>query len=221
MLKDNPEKRSCARLNHQAQITLESYEVGLMHEARMFNYSKSGLYFESDFYLVPGTEIYIGMRNSPYSPSAGVYECYRSVIKWRKFLESSAFDYGYGIEIKGRVPCRPKPGKAGESRKHPRTSCAIPTVIQSNGRKTHGVIQNVSYGGVFISCFRGAVHGTACFLTIPLKKKQKLITRTAKSSGATRKDSASSLRSRLPTSHRLPLSPAAASPTADSVLPWR
>jgi len=177
MLKDNPEKRSCARLDHQAQITLESFEVGVMHEARMFNYSKSGLYFESDFYLVPGTEIYIGISNSPFSSSAGAYECFRSVIKWRKFLESSGFDYGYGIEIKGRVPCRPKPGKAGESRKHPRTSCSIPTVIQSNSRKARGVIQNVSYGGVFINCSEELSTGQRVFLTIPLKKKRKLITR--------------------------------------------
>jgi len=177
MLKDNPEKRSCARLGHQAQITLESFEVGVMHEARMFNYSKSGLYFESDFYLVPGTEIYIGISNSPYCSPAGVYECYRSVIKWRKFLENSAFDYGYGIEIKGRVPCRPKPGKAGDARKHPRTSCSIPTVIQSNSRKARGIIQNVSYGGVFISCSEKLSTGQRVFLTIPLKKKRKLITR--------------------------------------------
>jgi hypothetical protein len=177
MLKDNPEKRSCARLSHQAQITLESFEVGVMHEARMYNYSKSGLYFESDFYLVPGTEIYIGINNSPYTPQAGVYECYRSVIKWRKFLESSGFDYGYGIEIKGRVPCRQKPVETGESRRYPRTSCSIPTVIQSNSRRTRGVIQNVSYGGVFINCSDRLPIGQRVFLTIPLKKKQKLVTR--------------------------------------------
>jgi hypothetical protein len=177
MLKDNPEKRSCARLAHQATIKLESFEVGVMHEARMYNYSKSGLYFESDFYLVPGTEIYIGIGNSPYASQAGVYECYRSVIKWRKFLEQSQFDYGYGIEIKGRVPCRQKHKEAGESRKHPRRSCSIPAVIQNKSRRTHGVIQNVSHGGVFISCTDELTKGQRVFLTIPLKKKQKLITR--------------------------------------------
>ena len=177
MLKENSEKRSCARLAHQAEITLEGLEVGLMHEARMYNYSKSGLYFESDFYLVPGTEIYIGINNSPYTPQAGVYECYRSVIKWRKFMEHSEFDYGYGIEIKGKASSRSKLGESGESRKHPRTPCCIPTVIQSNSRKARGVIQHVSYGGVFIGCTEGLSRGQRVFLTIPLKKKQKLITR--------------------------------------------
>jgi hypothetical protein len=177
MLKDNTEKRSCVRLGHQAQITLESFEVGVMHEARMYNYSKSGLYFESDFYLVPGTEIFVGISNSPYTSQAGVYECYRSVIQWRKYLENSAFDYGYGIEIKGRVPCRPRAGKTGESRKHPRKSCSIPTVIQSNGRKARGVIRKVSHGGVFINCSGDLFTGQHVFLSIPLKMKQKLVTR--------------------------------------------
>lgn len=180
MLKDNPEKRSCARIDHQAQITLQSFEVGVMHEARMHNYSKSGLYFESDFYMVPGTEIYIGISNSPYTSQAGVYECYRSVIRWRKFLESSAFDYGYGIEIKGRASSRQKHGETRESRKHPRSSCSIPTVIQGNNRKARGEIQNVSYGGVFISCSEELSRGQRVYLTIPLKKKQKLITRAGK-----------------------------------------
>jgi hypothetical protein len=177
MLKENPEKRSCARLEHQTPITLESFEVGVLHEARMYNYSKSGLYFESDFYLVPGTEIFIGINNSPYTSAPGVYECYRSIIKWRKFLEHSAFDYGYGIELKGRVPCGKKARAASESRLHPRTPCSIPTVLQSHTRRVRGVIQNASYGGVFISCAEALSKGQRVFLTIPLKKKQKLVKR--------------------------------------------
>lgn len=177
MPKDNPEKRSCARLDHQAQITLEMFEVGVMHEARMSNYSKSGLYFESDFYLVPGTEIYIGISNSPYTSRSGVYECYRSVIKWRKFLENSSFDYGYGIELKGKIPHRQNRGEVSKSRKQPRKPCSIPALIRGNRRRARGVIQNVSYGGVFMSCTEELSLGQRVFLTVPLKKKQKLITR--------------------------------------------
>ena len=180
MLKDNPEKRSSARLEHEAPITLENFEVGVMHEARMHNYSKSGLYFESDFYLVPGTEIYIGISHSPFASPSGMYECYRSVIKWRKFLEQSPFDYGYGVTLKGKVPPRDKGREAGRPRKHARKSCSIPAVIQGNTRRSRGVIQNVSYGGVFIGCSTELPNGQRVFLSIPLKKKQKLITRAGK-----------------------------------------
>jgi hypothetical protein len=178
MLKDNSEKRSSSRFDHKAKITLESFEVGVMQEARMHNYSKSGMYFESDFYLVPGAEIYIGISGSPFTSESGVYECYRSVIKWRKFLEHSAFDYGYGIELKGKV-ARPKKAVGGdESRSHPRRPCSIPAVIQDTGRRVRGVIQNASCGGVFISCAEALSKGQRVSLTIPLKKKQKLVTRS-------------------------------------------
>jgi len=114
MPKDNSEKRSSSRFDHKAKITLERFEVGVIQEARMHNYSKSGVYFESDFYLVPGAEIYIGISSSPFAAEPGVYECYRSVVKWRKFLEHSAFDYGYGIELKGKA-ARPEKAAGGGS----------------------------------------------------------------------------------------------------------
>jgi len=144
----------------------------------MHNYSKSGLYFESDFYLVPGAEIYVGISDSPFSSGPGVYECYRSVIKWRRFLEHSAFDYGYGVELKAKV-ARPKNAVEGrESRLHARRPCSVPAVIRSDGQSTQGVIQNASYGGVFISCAETLSRGQRVFLTIPLRKRQKLVTRS-------------------------------------------
>jgi hypothetical protein len=179
MLKDTLENRSCARLAHQSPITLENFEVGVMNEARMYNYSKSGLYFESDFYLLPGTEIFVGIKHSPFAAQPDVYECYRSIIRWRKFLEDSFFDYGYGIEIKGRVPARGKPKMtaSGDSRRHTRKTCAVPTILQNEQGRMRGVIQNASHGGVFIRCAEKPIKGQRVFLTIPLKKKQKVVTR--------------------------------------------
>lgn len=177
MLKDDSEKRCATRFDHRVRITLESFEVGVVQEARMQNFSKSGLYFESDFYLAPGAEIYIGISESPFSSKPGVYECYRSVIKWRRFLEHSAFDYGYGIELVDKVARPTKPGGERQLRTRPRRPCSIPTLLQDHGRKMRGVIQNASRGGVFISCTETLQKGQQVVLKIPLKKKQKLITR--------------------------------------------
>lgn len=178
MLKDNPEKRCATRFDHRARITLESFEVGVVQEARMQNFSKSGLYFESDFYLAPGAEIYIGISESPFASEPGVYECYRSVIKWRKFLEHSAFDYGYGIELVDKVVRPMKPDGGRPSRMHPRRPCSIPTLLQDNRRKVRGLVQNASRGGVFITCAEKLQKGQRVVLKIPLKKKQKLLTRS-------------------------------------------
>ena len=114
MANENHENRTSVRFTHDSTISLEQNEVGILHEARMFNYSSSGLYFESDFYLIPGTEIFIGLKSSPFTSAPGVYECYRSAIQWRKYLENSVFDYGYGVELKGKAPSR------GDSSPRPR-----------------------------------------------------------------------------------------------------
>jgi len=177
MAKDNPEKRSYARLGHQAAVTLENFEAGIMHAARMFNYSSKGLYFESDFYIIPGTEIYIGIASSPFTPEPGVYECYRARIQWRKFLDNSLYDYGYGIEIQTRAPHRRKPGSQGDSRRHPRKFCSIPTLVQDKTHRIRGVIRNVSSGGVFIHCSPKPPQGQKVSLTIPLKRKRKVVSR--------------------------------------------
>jgi hypothetical protein len=177
MAMKNQEKRLRARLDHHTQISLENNEGGVIHEARMINYSEKGLYFESDFYLIPGAEIYIGIPNSPFTSEPGVYECYRSVIKWRKFLENSPYDYGYGIEIQARTPQRRTLGSSAESRRHPRKACSIPALVQNQNRRIRGVIRNASSSGVFIQCSEKPKQGQKVSLTIPLKVKRKLISR--------------------------------------------
>lgn len=177
MEKDNPEKRDGARIGHKAPVTLEHFEAGVMHAARMFNYSKKGLYFESDFYLIPGSEIYIGIADSPFATAPGVYECYRSVVKWRKFLENSFYDYGYGIEIQARLARPGKQGQRRDSRRQSRRPCSIPTLIQNKHRRIPGVIQNVNHGGVFVQCSEKPLKGQKISLAIPLKQAQKLVSR--------------------------------------------
>ena len=131
MLKQNLENRADVRLQHSARIVLEDFEGGVMYEARMVNYSKKGLYFETDFYLTPGIVIFAGINDSPFASQSNVYECYRARIKWRKFLEDSVFDYGYGIEIQSRVDRRRQSGKGADSRRHARKPCAIPALIEA------------------------------------------------------------------------------------------
>jgi hypothetical protein len=120
MPKQNTENRSDVRLQHSARVVLEDFEGGLMYEARMVNFSKKGIYFESDFYLVPGVEIFAGINDSPFASESNVHECYRARIIWRKFLEDSVFDYGYGIEIQSRVDRRKQMGTGDGWRIPPR-----------------------------------------------------------------------------------------------------
>ena len=71
----NREKRDDARINYKSPVTVEDLESGITLGARMVNYSRNGLCFETNELLHQGAEIYIGIENSPYtSPSFRSYE---------------------------------------------------------------------------------------------------------------------------------------------------
>jgi hypothetical protein len=71
----NPEKRNNARMDHRCPITIENIKAGVMHRAKMMNFSDNGLYFEADNLLQPGEEIFVGIDNSPFASSMDTYEC--------------------------------------------------------------------------------------------------------------------------------------------------
>ncbi|MGD8963548.1 MAG: PilZ domain-containing protein, partial [Desulfobacterales bacterium] len=94
---ENPENRNNARIKYRAPVMIENLKAGIIYQARMLNYSKHGLYFETDNWLQLGEEVFIGIEYSPYSDSHDTYECLRVKIMWRKKLPTSHFKYGYGV----------------------------------------------------------------------------------------------------------------------------
>jgi hypothetical protein len=80
---ENLENRKSARINHTSLPQVKDLQSGTIHNAKMFNYSKEGFYFESDSVLNPGIQIYIGIKNSPYASSPDVLEYRRGEIVWR------------------------------------------------------------------------------------------------------------------------------------------
>ena len=60
------EKRANERIAYKVPISVEDLEDGFIYRARMINYSKSGMYLETDVILDLGAEIHIGIEDSPY-----------------------------------------------------------------------------------------------------------------------------------------------------------
>jgi hypothetical protein len=89
--------RDNARIKLKADIQFENYLSGSHHKARMYNYSTGGMYFETDYAPLPGTEIYIGIKNSPYDAGADVY---RAEIRWRKQLKAPLSNHQFGVGVK-------------------------------------------------------------------------------------------------------------------------
>ena len=173
----NLERRDKTRFPHQTPITLENFEIGLLHGARMFNFSAEGMYFKSDYILERGTELFIGITNSPYANEADVYECYRAQIRWRKPLKNSAFHYGYGAKFMEMKPEAANIRREQNLRKHPRKSCTIPIKYVTKNQILQGEIKNISLGGIFLRTPHDLSVGQRLSLAIPVRKKGKIIKR--------------------------------------------
>ena len=179
-MSSNPEQRDKTRFTYEATITLENNEIGLLHGARMINFSTEGLYFESDYLIQPGTQLFIGITNSPYASDTGVYECYRAEIKWRKSLRNSSFYYGYGTRFLGMDPVKSRLPKPSNLREHPRKRCSIPIKYITKNNIYQGEIKNISLGGIFLKTTNNMVVGQRLNLAIPVRKKGKIVKRAGK-----------------------------------------
>jgi hypothetical protein len=95
------EQRDTTRVKHKASILLENFPSGVHYEAKMYNYSRGGMYFESDYAPLPGTEIYIGIEKSPYDLGPDLY---RAKVRWRKELPEQDSKYTFGVGVKYHYP---------------------------------------------------------------------------------------------------------------------
>jgi Tfp pilus assembly protein PilZ len=149
------EKRGDIRIIHKSPIIVENSKAEFIYRARMVNYSKNGLYLETDATFDQGAEIYIGIENSPFTNSLdNAPDCYRVRIIWQKDLPDLFYNHGYGIKIiasydKQNLQGRYFQGRQ-ELRKHPRRSYFKPVFFTSQNQYYSGRIRNISSGGVFI-----------------------------------------------------------------------
>jgi len=97
-------KRSSHRNHYESPIRYANINTDLYSDARMYNYSKDGMYFEPSRPLVPESEIYIVMVN--YSPGTNGPEAYKSYIariRWcRELQKKDALRYGVGVQFLDR-----------------------------------------------------------------------------------------------------------------------
>jgi len=91
------DQRADARFRHEAAIMFENYPSGTYYDGKMFNYSRGGMYFESNFAPEIGTEIFIGVENSPYT--AG-HDVYRAKVIWQIRLKDAQSLFFHGVGVK-------------------------------------------------------------------------------------------------------------------------
>ena len=170
---ENLENRDTARMGHISAIQVQDIDSGKIHKARMFNYSKEGVYFESDSVLKPGTQIYIGIQDSPYAAMPDVQEYHLAHIIWQKKLKDSFFRFGYGVKLASMAAKQDSKSNDGEKtknlRKHQRRPYEQFTLFTSQNGIFEGSIKNISASGVFLAAKDTLEVGQILTLVLPLK----------------------------------------------------
>ena len=176
------EKRADVRDIYKSPITIEDLKAGKTYRARMVNYCKKGLYFETDWLLESGTEIHIEMENSPNASSSfDLKERYRAEIIWHTKLEDSLCNHGYGVKfISGSGKenlqssgLKDTKNNSEDLRKHPRRSYHKTVLFTSQNQYSEGLTNNISNGGIFIETKDKFSVGQIIKLVIPGTKIDK------------------------------------------------
>jgi Tfp pilus assembly protein PilZ len=174
---DNPENRKNARVRYKSPVTIENLKAGIIYQARMLNFSKFGLYFETDSLLDLGDEVFIGIEYSPYADSQDTYECVRAKIMWRRELPTSFFKYGYGVKYS--IEYDKQKSRNGslkiveDQRKHARKPYSKRILFSTRNKILSGITKDISPAGVFIETHNRLKVGQTVTLVVPLKNDRK------------------------------------------------
>ncbi len=91
------ELRNGERFYLETPVSVEDNRTGYRYDGTMFNYSRSGMYLESDYAPRPGRKIHINVNKlSNFSSPRN----YLAEVRWRQPLMTKASAYAYGIGVK-------------------------------------------------------------------------------------------------------------------------
>jgi len=88
------EEREYSRFENKIPIVISDCNLEKYKEARIFNSSSSGIYFESDIPIRPGTEICVKKNNSTGFSSSGL--CHVKVV-WCEEIHDAVVFNRFGI----------------------------------------------------------------------------------------------------------------------------
>jgi Tfp pilus assembly protein PilZ len=181
--------RDKKRFNCNAEVSHDNLLPDVFYPAKMYNFSKGGLYFESDQRLYIGD--YINFRlKYPARPSENDTQYQLGVeILWRQEAQHSSLKYGYGSKFinphqtleniidlsrmeKRRNP-KDNPEKDKDPRIHPRRPYNRSLVIIAKNRNFKGMMTNISRSGAFIKTQNQFSVGQIVAILVPGNKKQK------------------------------------------------
>ena len=100
-MRTKSEKRDCGRFCYELPVIIEECATGTYFNARMYNYSLHGMYFESDLSLLSGTRVNVWLSNSPGSSSPDINF---AEVRWSEEIIGAVVLYNYGAGIRYHQP---------------------------------------------------------------------------------------------------------------------
>jgi hypothetical protein len=90
--------RASKRFNHEAHLIIQNCDYGTYAYGRMYNYSRGGLYFESDEAFRPGSCVRVDIEDSPKGPAE---DHYFATVKWCRQVCGAVvlYDFAVGLEF--------------------------------------------------------------------------------------------------------------------------
>ena len=151
------EKRANPRMSCKVPATIEELKDSFLYRARLVNYSKNGMFLETDVVLDSEAEIVIGLEDPPFtSPesSSDAPVCYQARVKWQKRIRGSIFNFGYGVQFISEADKKKSPVRGSQEkrdlRQHPRRAYSKPVYFTSEDQFYKGFTRNISRHGVFL-----------------------------------------------------------------------
>ena len=161
------ERRKHKRYRYEAIISHDILSQEAAPEGKIFNFSQTGLYFQSKHSFLEGEEIFVEIIGHSQSEK-GLELLFDVVIVWRKKSRDSSFPYDYGARFKyppasienilgsgnadDRTPSVQKSAliDQNDARQNPRKPYHKSMVFNYKNNICRGLVTNISHGGAFI-----------------------------------------------------------------------
>ena len=192
-MKFGTERRRHKRYQYGALISHDVSTDGNVYPGQMLNFSKGGLYFESDQVIYPGEKIFVTFAIHADSPGKDSQLLFEVKVLWHTALVDSSRDYGYGGKFLSTHDTFTESGQTqrkaiektasaafdfggeNDARKNARKPYNKSLRFFYEGREYTGIVTDIGRGGAFISTKEIFVLGARLKLAIPQLKRRKAV----------------------------------------------
>ena len=190
-MKIDTERRRHRRFKYETLISHDVSINNIVHTGKMFDFSKGGMYFESDQAIYPGECIFVALAIHAESPGKDTQLLFDVKILRAKELEGSPPCYGYGGKFIYTYDSFAETGQIKEieknaltsddfrgendARKHIRRPYHKSLLFSDDRNEYKGFVFNIGRGGAFILTKENFVLGGRLKLVVPNLKIRKKV----------------------------------------------